>query len=124
MKQLMKTLKSNNSNANIFGKTYKELEKKYVAAAAPIGAASAKCVVVDSIGGVKQGAIFGYDKNGKTICANTFATYCGNEMVICVKVHKYDYLIEDALEIINKTMKARTIKNIKVGKVTYIDNTK
>ena len=62
-----------------------------------------KAVIVTNVNGMYEGAVFGYKKGArKPFVANAFGHYTEGVLLIMVKVHKYDYIIEDALEILNK----------------------
>lgn len=100
----MRTLKSRNVEDNIYGKTYKELEKKYLEATSKYGVKRTKYVSLkkESRFNWDCGAVLGYNAQNEIIFGNAFSEYCGSEKVIMVVVHKSDYLIKMAIEKVTK----------------------
>ena len=115
----MKTLRSNNVESNIYGTTIKELEEGYLKKTKKYGVTHTKCVIVSKEKFLNStfinGAVFGFDKNDNVVIANALSTYCGEEMIVMICAHKYDFLIDEAMVKLYNSKNGRKKKSNKTS---------
>ena len=66
-----------------------------------------------------SGAVFGYKKGArKPYVANAFSYYKTDKTIIMICAHKYDYLIDDALDIMNGK---REMERQKIDDIEFVN---
>lgn len=81
-----------------------------------------KAVYTLNFSGSLSGAVFGYKKGQrKPYVANAFSHYTDNKTIIMICAHKSDYLIEDALDIMDGYGEMEVMGAPKIESVEFVE---